>query len=182
MRNLCKGSLQHFCCSGSILRGFVRCNLEQAGNSAPALSPPSLTGRRIRRQGLPCRPSHLLSPFLAVVSGRGRDMSARGRPPGLSSLCSQSSVGSMGCGMGGPVGGLMVGSTCSSSSASRAGSAGSLVGVGVPSLEGEVGCPDCAALYPITDDALLHNLHARYKRDQIYVSIDAVGVYKNMYI
>ncbi|XP_037791222.1 unconventional myosin-Ia-like [Penaeus monodon] len=108
-------------------------------------------------------------------------MSARGRPPGLSSLCSQSSVGSMGCGMGGPVGSLMVGSTCSSSSASRAGSAGSLVGVGVPSLEGEVGCPDCAALYPITDDALLHNLHARYKRDQIYTYVGTGLVSVNPY-
>ncbi|XP_047489166.1 unconventional myosin-Ia-like [Penaeus chinensis] len=108
-------------------------------------------------------------------------MSARGRPSGLSSLCSQSSVGNMGCGMGGPVGSLMVGSTCSSSSASRAGSAGSLVGVGVPSLEGEVGCPDCAALYPITDDALLHNLHARYKRDQIYTYVGTGLVSVNPY-
>ncbi|XP_066963013.1 unconventional myosin-Ia-like [Macrobrachium rosenbergii] len=111
----------------------------------------------------------------SVVTGSSRgDMSRCGRGPGLSSLCSQSSS----LGVGG-VGGAHVGahkhiagasSACSSSSASRAGSAGSLegVGVGVPSLEGEVGCSDCAALYPITDEALLHNLHARYKRDQIY--------------
>lgn len=114
-----------------------------------------------------------LSFFPTVVSGRGRDMSFRGRATGLSSLCCQSSVGGMGCG-GPAVGPHLVGSSCSSSTASRAGSSGSLVGVGVPSLEGEVGCPDCAALYPITDDALLHNLHSRYKRDQIYVSITSI--------
>ncbi|KAG7165271.1 Unconventional myosin-Ib-like [Homarus americanus] len=110
-------------------------------------------------------------------------MSVRGRPSGLSSLCSQSSVGGMGCGVGGPVVGHLVGSTCSSSSASRVGSAGSLVGVGagVPSLEGEVGCPDCAALYPITDDALLHNLHTRYKRDQIYTYVGTGLISVNPY-
>ncbi|XP_071519306.1 unconventional myosin-Ia isoform X2 [Panulirus ornatus] len=104
-------------------------------------------------------------------------MSLRGRASGLSSLGCQSSVGGMGCGSGGH----LIGSSCSSSSASRAGSSGSLVGVGVPSLEGEVGCPDCAALYPITDDALLHNLHTRYKRDQIYTYVGTGLVSLNPY-
>ena len=76
--------------------------------------------------------------------------------------------------------------SCSTLS-SRAGSAGSVGssrmgsgsgtspgGMGASS-EGEVGCSDCAALYPITEDALLHNLTARHKRDQIYVSIIFIG-------
>ncbi|CAL4106141.1 unnamed protein product, partial [Meganyctiphanes norvegica] len=54
-------------------------------------------------------------------------------------------------------------------------------GVGVPSLEGEVGCPDAAALYPITHDAILHNLHARYKRDQIYTYVGTSLVSVNPY-
>ncbi|XP_050702341.1 unconventional myosin-Ia-like [Eriocheir sinensis] len=72
---------------------------------------------------------------------------------------------------------------------SRPGSSASLVGVGVgagvgvgvASLEGEVGCPDCAALYPVSEEAVLHNLHSRYKRDQIYTYIGTSLVSVNPY-
>ncbi|KAK8379939.1 hypothetical protein O3P69_019756 [Scylla paramamosain] len=66
---------------------------------------------------------------------------------------------------------------------SRAGSSGSLVGVGagVASLEGEVGVPDCAALYPVSEEALLHNLHSRYKRDQIYTYVGTALISVNPY-
>ena len=38
------------------------------------------------------------------------------------------------------------------------------------SQEKDVGCSDLATLYPLTQDSILHNLTARYKRDHIYVS------------
>ncbi|XP_045110459.1 unconventional myosin-Ia-like isoform X3 [Portunus trituberculatus] len=58
---------------------------------------------------------------------------------------------------------------------------GAGVGAGVASLEGEVGVPDCAALYPVSDEGLLHNLHSRYKRDQIYTYVGTALISVNPY-
>lgn len=41
----------------------------------------------------------------------------------------------------------------------------------MPNLEHEIGCWDSVLLEILTEDSFINNLHQRYKRDQIYVSL-----------